>query len=130
MNRKLLFAGLAALVALVIGVNASDGEIDLPAWTNIDGIDVPFVGDTDVLDCKLSNPSGVTVQLELVDGDSALYPDFEHVWWNGNLVEPADVSTIGVGLFEVQAEPGEQFFAVSTLPDREDRTFCESIVIG
>jgi hypothetical protein len=127
----LLFGGLAAAVVAValIGVG-SDGEIDLPGWTDIPGIDVPFIGDSDVLDCRLSNPEGVLVQMELVDGDESTYGDFQHVWWNGNLIDDEAVTRVDVGVFQISAEVGEQFFALSTLPDPDDRTFCESIDVG
>ena len=105
--------------------------IEVPGWANVKGVDIPIVGNTQVMDCKLSQVDGLPLtELRLVDGDETTYPNFVHVWHNGELVDPALVDRPEVSRFVVPGGfDGEQFYAVSTIPDRDDRHFCGSITL-
>ena len=129
-RRRWLAAGGA--LALLLAVLLADGTdvIDLPEWANVEGIDVPLIGDTDQIDCRLRAVDGADlVEVRIVDGDESTYADYVHVWRNGNLLDAADVERVDTDLFRVPGEKGvEQFYAISTIPDRADRLFCESII--
>lgn len=130
-SRKTWMIGLGGVLALLLAVQLADGNdiIDLPAWANVKGVDVPLIGDTDTLGCKLSSVDGEDlVEIRLSDGDKSTYPEFVHVWRNGNLIAEEDVDRPADNHFIVPGEKGvEQFYAISTIPDRDDRTFCASI---
>lgn len=134
MSRKWLGfgVGIAGLVLLLLVTLGPDDVIDLPAWTDVKGIDVPFIGDTDAIDCRLSQVEGTTmVQIRVVDGDESTYPDYVHVWNNGNLVPEDEIDRVTVDEWIVSSTPGtdEQFYAISIEPVREGRVFCESIIL-
>lgn len=123
-----VFAGVMAVLAL-LGVG---DVIDLPAWTDVKGVDIPLIGDTDAIDCRLSQVDDTTmVTIRVVDGDETTYPDYTHVWNNGQLVDQADIDRIAVDEWVVPSTPGavEQFYSISIEPVREGRVFCESIVL-
>ena len=127
-------AGIAVVVALMVGLSAAGvGDvIDLPAWANVDGVDVPLIGDTDALVCRLEQVEGTTsVQISLEDGDEDSYSDFVHVWNNGVLIDSDDFEQIRPGLFVAASTDGidEQFYALSPEPLPETRQFCSSLIL-
>lgn len=130
-RKVVIIAGLAGLLALIIAIQVADGTdvIDLPAWANIKGVDVPLIGNTDRLGCKLSSVEGADlVEVRIVDGDKDTYPDFGYVFRNGELVEEADVERVDVETFLVPGIKGEeQFYSISRVPEREGRVYCASI---
>ena len=106
--------------------------IDLPAWANVKGVDIPLIGDTDAIDCRLEQIDGTTmVEIRIVDGDESTYPNYEHVWNNGNLVNPDDIDRISNDELIVPSTEGavEQFYSISIEPIREGRVFCESVTL-
>lgn len=107
-----------------------DDVIDVPSWMNVGGVDIPIVGDTDILDCRLSRTDDGQVQIRIVDGDKDTYPDFQYAWRNGILIDSSLVEKPSDDTFIVPTEPGEQFYAISIEPESDTRNFCESIVIG
>lgn len=126
--------GIAAAIALVVGLSvAGVGDfIDLPAWANVSGVDVPLIGDTDVLVCRLEQVEGTTrVQISLEDGDEDTYSEFVHVWNNGVLLEGDDFEQIRPGLFVASSTDGtdEQFYALSPEPLPDTRHFCSSLIL-
>lgn len=132
-RRKRLFIGIPATLVVILGTAGLLGTgdvIDLPEWLNIKGVDVPLVGDTDNIDCKLESVAGVDrIEIKIVDGDKSTYTSYVNVWRNGNLVDPDDVERLADNLLSAPGEKGvEQFYAISILPDRDARVFCESIV--
>ncbi len=132
--KKNVAIGVGCLVALmvVLGLLGVGDVIDLPAWANVKGVDIPLVGDTDAIDCKLARVDDTTmVQITVVDGDTSTYPDYVHVWNNGNLVEPDQIDRVSNNEFIVPSTEGavEQFYSISIEPVREGRVFCESIDI-
>lgn len=130
--RKRLLIGVPTAFVLLFGLGAlldTGDVIDLPSWLNIKGVDVPLVGDTDVIDCKLASVDGVDqVEITLVDGDEETYADYVHVWRNGSLVDATDIGRLADNRFLAPGEKGvEQFYALSIVPERDARVFCESI---
>ncbi len=106
--------------------------IDLPGWANIRGVDVPLIGDTDMIDCRLDQVDGTNrVEITVVDGDASSYDDYQHVWNNGNLVDPESIDRLADDRFVVPSTAGadEQFYSISIEPEREGRVYCESIVL-
>jgi hypothetical protein len=122
--------GVFVLIVAIFLIFDIDDVIDLPSWMNVGGVDIPIVGDTDILDCRLSETDDGRVQIRIVDGDENTYPDFQFAWRNGNLIDSSLVEKPSDDLFIVPTETGEQFYAISTEPERDARNFCESIVIG
>jgi len=123
-------AGLFVAIVAIFLIFDIDDVVDVPGWMNVGGVDIPIVGDTDVLDCRLSETDDGRVQIRLVDGDEETYGDFQFVWNNDDLVDSSLVEKPTDDTFVVPAAPGEQFYAISIEPVRDARTFCESIVIG
>lgn len=124
--------GLVVLL-LVLRLFGVGDVIDLPAWTDVKGIDIPLIGDTDAIDCRLDQVGDSTmVEITIVDGDETTYPDYVHVWNNGHLVDSADIERLADDLLIVPSTPGatEQFYSVSVEPVREGRVFCESITLN
>lgn len=132
--KKWIAIGAGGLVALlvVLSLLGAGDVIDLPAWANVKGVDIPLVGDTDAIDCKLDRVDDTTlVQIKVVDGDKTTYPDYVHVWNNGNLVDPDQIDRVSDSEFIVPSIEGvvEQFYSISIEPVREGRVYCESIDI-
>lgn len=132
-RKVMVYSAVAGVLALVIAIQLADGTdvIDLPAWANIRGVDVPLIGNTDRLGCKLSGLDGADlVQIRIVDGDETTYADFEYVFRNGDLVDAGDVVRVDVETFVVPGVRGEeQFYSISQVPDRIGRVFCASITL-
>lgn len=131
-RRRMLALIVGAVLTIFVAVQVAGGNdvIDLPGWANIGGVDVPLIGDTDTLDCRLSSvPDAPLVEVRVVDGDRDTYSDYTIVWRNGQILDAGVVQRLADDLFVVPGEKGvEQFYAISTRPDPDDRTFCESIV--
>lgn len=142
MKKKIgLAVAAVAAVLVVLGLMGAGDIIDLPEWANVPGVDLPIVGDTDQIDCKLSKAaiSGLTgdepdpypVEIKIVDGDKATYGQYMYVWNNGNLLDEGSIIRLDDELLHVipnNIEP-EQFFSISIEPVREGRVFCESIIL-
>ncbi len=137
MKKRLLLGASGAVAGLaLLGVLGAGDIIDLPAWANVPGVDLPLVGDKDAIDCRLSiaddTSDPVHIQIDIVDGRAESYVEYQYVWNNGNLVDstvyerPADSRLI----VPVQDDKPEQFFSVSIEPIREGRVYCESIMVG
>ncbi len=136
MNTKkkvLLFgAGALALLLVLLPLLGAGDIIDLPAWANVKGVDIPIVGDTDAIDCKLDQIDDTrTVSISVVDGDKSTYASYVHVWNNGNLVDPDLIDRVADDAFIVPSIDGvdEQFYSISIEPVREGRVFCESVTL-
>ncbi|MDW3179969.1 MAG: hypothetical protein R8J94_21445 [Acidimicrobiia bacterium] len=117
---------------VILGLAGTGDVINLPAWTDIKGVDIPLIGDTDAIDCRLRRVDDTTmVRINVVDGDETTYASYVHVWNNGNLVDPEQIERIADDEFIVPSTPGavEQFYSISIEPLREGRVFCESINI-
>lgn len=132
--RKWVAIGIGGVVALLVVLRllGIGDVIDLPAWANVKGIDIPLLGDTDAIDCRLDRVDGTTlVQIKVVDGDESTYPDYVHVWNNGYLVDPDQIDRVSDREFIVPSTAGavEQFYSISIEPVREGRVYCESIDI-
>lgn len=136
-SRSLLKAGAAAfvigLLALVgVSVAGVDDVIDLPGWANVRGVDVPLIGDTDAIDCRLRQVVGTRdVEITLVDGDEDTYPLYVHVWNNGGIVDPELVSRPRADVIITPSTEGTdmQYYSVSINPVEEERVFCESLLL-
>lgn len=131
-KRVAIVAGVLASLVLTLSLLGAGDVIDLPAWANIKGVDVPLIGDTDAIDCRLEQVDTTTmVQISIVDGDESTYPSYTNVWNNGNLVDPADIDRIANDELIVPSTEGvaEQFYSISIEPVREGRVFCESITL-
>jgi len=128
-------AGLVAALGLVSVLGAGD-IIDLPAWANVPGVDLPLIGDKDAIDCRLSVADDTTdpvrIQIDIVDGNEDSYTDYQYVWNNGNLVDNTMYERPSVDqlIVPIQDDKPEQFFSVSIEPIREGRVYCESIVVN
>lgn len=134
MSRRQILGIVVAAIAIVFGAAAALGAgdvIEVPGWANVKGVDIPIVGNTELMDCKLSQVDGLPLtEIRLVDGDETTYPDFVHVWHNGDLVDPVLIDRPEVSRFVVPGEKGgEQFYAISIIPERDDRRFCGSITL-
>jgi hypothetical protein len=133
MKKNLAVAGgvFAGLLVVLVLLGLGD-VIDLPGWANVKGVDVPLIGDTDVIDCRLEQVDGTTdVMITIVDGDKSTYASYVHVWNNGNLVDPERVERLADHKLIAPSTEGvdEQFYAVSIVPVRDARVFCESITL-
>ncbi len=131
-KRAAIAAGCVAALLVVLGLLGTGDVIDLPAWANIKGVDVPLIGDTDAIDCKLDQIGDTTmVQIKVVDGDETTYPSYVHVWNNGNLIDPDLIDRVADDEFIVPSTEGEveQFYSISIEPIRDGRVFCESVNI-
>jgi len=133
MQKKLLIgAGAFVSLLVVLSLLGTGDVIDLPAWANVKGVDIPLIGDTDAIDCKLDQIDDTrTVSISVVDGDESTYPSYVHVWNNGNLVDPDLVERVADDAFVVPSTDGvdEQFYSISIEPVRDGRVFCESVVL-
>jgi hypothetical protein len=133
MKKKLLIAaGAFASLLVVLSLLGAGDVIDLPAWANVKGVDIPLVGDTDTIDCKLEQIDDTpSVSISVVDGDKSTYASYVHVWNNGNLVDPDLVERVTENAFVVPSTDGvdEQFYSISIEPSRDVRVFCESVVL-
>ena len=132
--KKKIAIGVGGVVAalLAIAVLAGGDVIDLPAWTNLPGVDVPIVGDTDAIDCRLAQIDGTDrVTITIVDGDSDTYSQYVNVWNAGELVPDSELNRVSDSVIESSSTPGlaEQFYSISIEPVREGRVFCESIIL-
>ncbi len=133
MKKKLAFGASGVVAALLILAALAGGDIiDLPAWANLPGVDVPVVGDTDAIDCRLAQIGDTDrVQITIVDGDEDTYAQYTHVWNAGNLVDPSNLVRVSDSVIESTSTEGlaEQFYSISIEPVRDGRVFCESIVL-
>ena len=126
---------VAACVAgffVVLGLLGAGDIIDLPEWANVPGVDLPVVGDTDQIDCKLAQIDGTrNVEITIVDGDESTYTEYVHVWNNGNLIDADQVDRQSDHVLVVPSTNGtdEQFYSISIEPVREGRVFCESVTL-
>lgn len=132
----LISAGIALCAVVLLGVLRAGDIIDLPAWANVPGVDLPIIGDKDAIDCRLSiadaDATPIRIKIDIVDGDKATHADYAYVWNNGNLVDDTVYERLADDelIVPVQdTEATEQFFSVSIEPVREGRVFCESITI-
>lgn len=133
--RKKLAAGVGGLIAALfaIALLAGGDIIDLPAWANLPGVDVPLIGDTDAIDCRLAQIGGTDrVMITIVDGDSDTYAQYVNVWNAGELVDPSEIVRVSDSVIESSSTEGivEQFYSISIEPVREGRVFCESIILN
>lgn len=133
-RRRLILGTAAAALAALVALSALSGGdvIDLPAWANIRGVDVPLIGDTDAIDCRLEQVAGTTmVEIRIVDGDESTYDRYIHVWNNGNLVPDDGINRVDSATIISTSTEGadEQFYSISIEPVREGRVFCESVVL-
>lgn len=133
MKKKVGIAGAAiAGFFVVLGLLGAGDIIDLPEWANVPGVDLPVVGDTDQIDCRLAQIDGTRdVEITIVDGDRETYPDYVHVWNNGNLVEATEIDRQADDFLVVPSTAGtdEQFYSISIEPVREGRIYCESVIL-
>lgn len=128
-----LGAGGIAGLLLIIALLAGGDVIDLPAWANIPGVDVPIVGDTDAIDCRLEQIGDTDrVRITIVDGDIDSHAQYVNVWNAGNLVPADEIVRVSDSVIESSSTEGieEQFYSVSIEPVREGRVFCESIILN
>ena len=133
--RKKLAAGVGGLIAALfaIALLAGGDIIDLPAWANLPGVDVPLIGDTDAIDCRLAQIGDTDrVMITIVDGDSNTYAQYVNVWNAGELVDPSEIVRVSDSVIESSSTEGivEQFYSISIEPVREGRVFCESIILN
>lgn len=131
--KQILIAVSAVFASIIaVGILAGSDVIDLPAWANLPGVDVPGLGDTDAIDCRLAQIGDTDrVQITIVDGNLESHGDFVHVWNAGNIVDPSEIVRVSDSVIESSSTPGleEQFYAVSIEPVPEGRVFCESIIL-
>lgn len=134
-KRVLLGGGVIVAGLVLVGALSGGDIIDLPAWANVPGVDLPIVGDKDAIDCRLSIVEGsadpLQIQIDIVDGNEESYMDYQYVWNNGNLVDDTVYTRTSADqlLVPVQDNKSEQFFSVSIDPVREGRVYCESILV-
>ena len=133
--RKKLAAGVGGLITALfaIALLAGGDIIDLPAWANLPGVDVPLIGDTDAIDCRLAQIGDTDrVMITIVDGDSDTYAQYVNVWNAGELVDPSEIVRVSDSVIESSSTEGivEQFYSISIEPVREGRVFCESIILN
>lgn len=132
MKRVLTGAGIVLAILFGIAVLAGGDIIDLPSWANLPGVDIPIVGDTDAIDCRLTQIDDTDrVQITIVDGDAETYAEYVHVWNAGQIVDPSEITRVSNDVIESSSTPGieEQFYSISIEPVEEGRVFCESIVL-
>lgn len=137
-TKKRVLLGLSGVVGglVLLGALGAGDIVDLPAWANVPGVDLPLVGDKDAIDCRLSiaddTNDPVQIQIDVVDGDKDTYPDYQYVWNNGNLVDDTTYERPAVDqlIVPVQDDKPEQFFSISIEPVREGRVYCESIIVS
>lgn len=135
-RKPALFGGAAVGALALVGALGAGDVIDLPAWANIPGVDVPLIGDKDAIDCRLSiaddTDTPVRVRINIVDGNVETHTDYQYVWNNGNLVDNTMFERLADDELIVPVQDdtnAEQFFSVSIVPEREGRVFCESVMI-
>ncbi len=132
--RRRLLIGFASAVAVLAGLSVLgvDDVIDLPEWANVSGVDIPLLGDTDIIDCRLDQVDGTRrVEISIVDGDESTYSRYVHVWNNGNIVDPDLVDRPSDDRLISASKPGtdEQWYSISDEPVEEARVFCEMLVL-
>ena len=125
--KMLAVAGLAG-VALLGGLSFAgvDDVIDLPAWAQIPGVDVPIVGDTDHLTCRLNQVEGTTdVEITIVDGDESTYSEYIYVFNNGDVRDPDEITRVDNETLISPSRPytDEQWYSclLYTSPSPRDR---------
>ena len=132
-KKRYATAGVAAVTIFGAVLVALQGfELDTPAWTNIPGVDIPLIGDTDAIDCRLTQiDSTRNVRIKIVDGDAASYDSYVHVWNNGNLIDPDRIQRVDQATFIVPSADGvdEQWYSISIIPVRDGRVYCESVTL-
>lgn len=131
-KRLAIAAGAFAALFVVLGLLGVGDVIDLPAWTDVKGVDIPLIGDTDAIDCRLKQIDDTrNVSISVVDGDKSTYASYVHVWNNGHLIEPELIERVADDAFIVPSTAGvdEQFYSISIEPLRESRVYCESITL-
>lgn len=131
-KKRIAIAGVFASLLAILALFGTGDVIDLPAWTNIKGVDIPLLGDTDAIDCRLEQVKGTTmVHISIVDGDASTYPSYTNVWNNGRLVATDDIDRLADDELIVPSTAGatEQFYSISIEPVREGRVYCESITL-
>jgi len=129
-----IVAILSFVVIIILGIASFfvGDIIDLPAWANVRGVDVPLVGDTDAIDCRLEQVEGTTnVEIRIVDGDEDTYDQYVFVWNNGNVRDSSEFERVANDRIIAPSTPGaeEQFYSISIEPIEQDRVFCESIIL-
>jgi hypothetical protein len=121
-HRRTRIIGLtvAVLVAAIAAVFI-DGEVDVPEWANVPGVDLPFVGD-DPLRCDVIAVDATTVQVEL-SGAPNIIDDYVHLYVNG---EPAQESVRGERSFAVSLpeDGSDTHLSVATTPEANERFWC------
>ncbi len=132
-TRRVLVLSSAIVVALMVLIASGPRDvIDLPAWANIRGVDVPLVGDTDQLVCKLEQVDGTDrVEITLHDGDVETHGQYTHVWNNGMPIVEGEIERLDEDRLRVPSTPGtnDQYYSVSMTPNRDDRLYCSLIVL-
>ena len=129
--RTVALLAAAGVLALVGASVAIGDEIDLPAWANVPGVDLPLLGDTDAIDCRLRQVDDTSqVEITIVDGDESTYDEYQWVFNNGQFVDAEDVERLASDTIISSSREGadEQFYAVALVPDPEGRVFCGSII--
>ena len=113
---------LAVVIALAAAV-LIDGEVDVPGWANVPGVDLPFVGD-DPLNCDVVAVDATTVRVELSGADDVI-DDFVHVHVNG---EPSPESEMvgHVAIVSLPADRADVHLSVATEPGAVERFWCGS----
>jgi len=131
-KRLLIGVVSGALLLVGLGLAGVDDVIDLPEWANVRGVDVPLIGDMDVIDCRLEQIDDTRrVRVAIVDGDESTYARYVHVWNNGHIVDPDLVERPSDDLMISASKPGtdEQWYSISDEPIEEARVYCGMIVL-
>ena len=115
----LLVAVLAAAGAAV----AIDGEIDVPEWANVPGVDLPFVGD-DPLRCDVLALDGSSVRVQL-SGAPKIIDDYVHPHVNGEPV-PGIAIVDHAFVVPLPADGSAAHLSVATTAGSDDRFWCGS----
>ncbi len=121
-RRRTRIVGLTVAVVVAVTVAVMiDGEVDVPEWANVPGVDLPFFGDDPLL-CDLVVVDASTVRVEL-SGAPDVIDDFVHVHVNG---EPAPEFEMvdHVAIVLVPADGSEVHLSVATEPGVDERFWC------
>lgn len=123
-RRRTRIVGLtiAVVVALVAAV-AIDGEVDVPEWANVPGVDLPFFGDDPLL-CDLAVVDSTAVRIEL-SGAPDVIDDFVHVHVNGEPT-PEYQMVDHVAIVSLPTDGSDVHLSVATAPGVDERFWCGS----
>lgn len=129
--RIVLFT-VVGLVALLVGLAAAgvDDVIDLPAWANIDGVDVPLIGDNDRIGCRIQQVDGTgDIEISIFDGDESTYDQYVFVFTHGGILANDQIERRAPDTFITPAidDVENQFFFISTEPVTQGRLWCGSL---